>query len=90
MSESTKRRLETLTNEELSSILALRNRKLECWLKTELVAAEGADARRTVWYMSACKPSLAVMECLLEIEARAKPCSKWDTPYLPGSKSKGE
>ncbi len=82
MSESTKRRLETLTNEELCSVLELRNRKLEYWLKVEVVTPRGADARYTVYCGAARGLSLAVMECLLEIEARA---TLDDEPYLPGS-----
>ncbi len=79
------RRLATLINEELFSVLKLRNRKLECWLKTASWG-QGPDSRRTVYFAEAERLSLAVMECLLEIEARATPNSKWDKPYLPGSK----
>ncbi len=79
------RRLETLINEELSSILELRNRKLECWLKTASWG-HGSKVRWAVYYDWARDLSLAVMECLLEIEARAAPNSEYDKPYLPGSK----
>ena len=78
------RRLGTLTNEELSSVLVLRNEKLSLWLKTA-TWGHGSEVKRTVYYDSAKDLSLAVMECLLEIEARATPNSKWDTPYLLGT-----
>ena len=81
MNKPTERRLETLTNEELSSVLEMRNKKLKCWLETQ-AWGQGEESSRTVYYHEARKLSLTVMECLLEIEARATPNSKYDVPYL--------
>ena len=81
MNKPTERRLEALTNRELSSVLGLRNEELKCWLKTA-TWGHGPEVKWTVYYYKARELSLAVMECLLEIEARATPNNKWDTPYL--------
>jgi hypothetical protein len=79
----TKRRLETLTNEELAQVFGMRCRKLEAWLATNTWGANGRYvATKHVYFDRARRFSLRVMECLAEVEARAVPNSKWDVPYL--------
>ena len=79
------RRLETLTNAELSKIFRMRNQQLEGWLKNNIWDAKD----NCVYYVEAKRHSLLVMECLIELEARAKPNSEWDKPYLAAT-LKGE
>ena len=66
-----KRRLEALTNEELAQVLGMRSRKLEAWLATE-----------NTYHTAAKLLSLPLMECLVELEARAAPTSQQHVSYL--------
>lgn len=74
--------MESLTNEELSQILGMRNRQLEAWLARNTWGPPGSNASKQTYYTESKSHSLLVMECLIELEARAIPNNKWDRPYL--------
>lgn len=77
-----KRQFETLTNEELSQIFKMRCRKLEKWLAQHTWSKTEVNTTKQVYYRESKLYSLLVMECLIELEARAIPNGKWDKPYL--------
>lgn len=89
---NSKRRLEVLTNEELAQVFKVRNRRLVTWLAKSIWSEGGRflDGTKHVHYTEARKLSLAVMECLVELEIRTVSNNEWDTPYLAKSLGEGE
>ena len=71
-----------LGNDELAQLFGMRCDKLKGWLSTASWSPALNVSFRTVYYDEARSLSRRVMECLVEIEARAMPNSKWDVPYL--------